>query len=126
MKKRQTDLVEALRKSWTRGTSYSPERWTEKNPAVGQCAVTALIVQEELGGEIVRVAAVMSSECSEEHYYNLVDGEVFDATREQFPSGTEMINEERVSRDYILSFPSTVRRHELLLVRVAQSGEVRR
>lgn len=46
-------LKKALQKSWTKETSYSPEKWITSNPSVGQCAVTALIVNGYLGGSII-------------------------------------------------------------------------
>src|SRR5262249_295600 len=47
-------LRRAIERSWTRSTSSDPEHWSEKNPAHGQCAVTALVVQDCLGGELLR------------------------------------------------------------------------
>lgn len=42
--------IEAIRKSWSRETCYpeDQDRWSETNPAIGQCAVTALLVQDIL------------------------------------------------------------------------------
>ena len=35
----------ALRASWTRDTSDDPDNWSETNRALGQCAVSALVVR---------------------------------------------------------------------------------
>lgn len=43
--------------------------WTNSNPTYGQCVVTSLLVQELFGGEIYKLE-------NENHYYNLIDGEV--------------------------------------------------
>lgn len=48
-----TGLEAAIRAAWGRETSDDPDEWSEENPARGQCAVTALLVRELLGGEIL-------------------------------------------------------------------------
>lgn len=75
--------MSVLSAAWCRETSYCPDEWSEENPARGQCAVTALVVQDLLGGIIVR--SVVGDEV---HYWNelLPDGTHVDLTREQFPS----------------------------------------
>ena len=69
-------LYEALRKSWSIETS---SKWTSENPAKGQCGVTALIIQELCGGEIIKtkIGEVW-------HFYNKVDGKRYDFTWTQF------------------------------------------
>ncbi len=42
-------IMKALYKSWS---SDSSSKWSQDNPAKGQCGVTALIVNDLLGGEI--------------------------------------------------------------------------
>lgn len=74
--------------------------WSESNPARGQCGVTALVVNDLLGGELL-VAEVRFSEGSRQgvHYWNrLPSGEELDLTREQFSS------------DEIVQAPRTVTR----------------
>src|ERR1700724_3464771 len=58
MKKERTDrlaaaLVARLAQAWSRDTSSDAEHWSASNPAWGQCAVTALIVQDLLGGHLL-------------------------------------------------------------------------
>ncbi|MGE7884652.1 YunG family protein [Bacillus sp. NPDC094077] len=74
VKKKQ--IYEALIKSWSIETS---SKWTIENPAKGQCGVTALVVQDIYGGKIkkTKVGEVW-------HFYNLIDGQVFDFTETQF------------------------------------------
>ena len=43
------DLEKALKKSWCKETSYCPNEWNELNPSLGQCAITALIVNDYFG-----------------------------------------------------------------------------
>lgn len=83
-------LKQALEKSWSKETSADPEGWSPQNAAFGQCAVTALIVNDFFGGKLVRVVAKNESENVDvSHYYNeLADGSIVDLTRSQFPHGT--------------------------------------
>jgi hypothetical protein len=84
------DVAEAVRDAWTAATSTDPEAWTAQNPAYGQCAVTALVVQDALGGEILRGRVGQTS-----HYLNrLPDGSLLDLTWEQFPDGALMTDVE--------------------------------
>ena len=43
-----------LEDCWCADTSFWPELWTTAHPSVGQCAVTALVVSDRFGGEILR------------------------------------------------------------------------
>ena len=69
-------LAALLPQAWS-GASSS--QWRPENPAAGQCSVTALLVQELLGGEILktRVGAAW-------HFYNRLDGVRHDLTDSQF------------------------------------------
>lgn len=100
--------------AWCRETSSDPNGWTADNPAWGQCAVTALAVQDERGGELLRTTVAGAS-----HYLNLVDGAITDRTLVQFGEGASYDAEpERRDRSYVLSFADTVRRYELLRQRM--------
>ena len=102
----------AVRRAWTRSTSADP-RWSDDNPARGQCAVTALVVQDVLGGELRRAVVDCVS-----HYWNrLPDGVELDFTREQFERFVVSHVETR-ERDYVLSFVDTRRRYEELRCRI--------
>jgi len=74
------DYLDAVRSAWSRLTCAGDFDWT--CPSRGQCAVTALLVQDWFGGEILRCAF----EDGTSHYWNLIPGmgEV-DLTREQYP-----------------------------------------
>lgn len=105
-------LTQALETSWSAETSAATD-WSTAVPARGQCAVSALIIQEEFGGELVRAMVA-----GESHYWNrLPDGSEVDATRSQF----EVFDPVGVAvrlREYVLLFPETQRRYELLRLRV--------
>lgn len=99
-----------LQECWSRETAYDPEKWTPENPTHGQCAITALVIQDLLGGDLLR-AKVNGAE----HYWNrLPDSREVDLTRDQFGPALTITTPERVSRDYVLSFSNTVRRYEQL------------
>lgn len=56
------------------------EKWEEKNPTVGQCSVTAFLVQDILGGKVYGIPR----EDGNFHCYNVVGNCLFDLTSEQF------------------------------------------
>jgi deoxycytidylate deaminase len=110
-------LEAAIAKSWARDTSFTPERWSEQNPAYGHCAVTALVVHDFLGGKFRRVVATGPETVS--HYFNeLPDGRVVDLTFRQFPQGTQFSPVEYREREYLLSNPQTAERYAKLKERV--------
>lgn len=47
-----SELELALVNSWSKETSLDPDNWAPANSALGQCAVTALIINDYLGGRI--------------------------------------------------------------------------
>jgi hypothetical protein len=106
---RLTDqLTRAIRLAWTSSTSIC-DHWDAANPARGQCAPTALVVQDILGGKLLRGEVDGQS-----HYWNLLpDGTEVDLTREQFVRFV-LRNVEQRTRDYVLSYPDTVRRYRIL------------
>lgn len=105
--------LDAIRAAWCRETSYWPDQWTPETPAYGQCAVTALAVQDQLGGAIWRGRVEFLS-----HYWNEVDGHWLDLTLEQFPPGGKRIPDVPVSREVLLRDPDTLQRYELLKSRM--------
>lgn len=106
-------IIENIKKSWSEETCYpsSREEWKIENPALGQCAITALIVNDVFGGKIMRCMVGTMS-----HYYNFVDEEVIDLTASQFKdiNINYDLGEER-SRDYLLSNEDTKKRYYILL-----------
>jgi hypothetical protein len=106
----EADLSKALARSWNRNTSYDPSGWSEDNAAWGQCAVSALIVQDFLGGSLL-VGEVNGVE----HYWNLLpDNRDLDLTRHQFGSIQSLKGPFHAQRDFMLSFPDTRKRYERL------------
>lgn len=116
----------ALKNSWTKETSSDPENWSLENPAWGQCAVTAIVVNDYLGGEIIWASASLADGNKISHYFNLIDGKTVDLARTQFPPGTiipfgiSKKKEFSSTRDYILSYPVTQERYEILKTKVQE------
>src|SRR5262245_5726578 len=105
-----SDLEAALAQAWSRATSADPANWSQENPAWGQCAVTALLVQDYLGGTLRRAQVGDIS-----HYWNVLpSGEEVDLTRHQFPEGVEFQNAAPRTREYVASYPESVRRYKKL------------
>ena len=110
----ERNLRAILEQAWSRETSADPDHWSAQNPAWGQCAVTALIVQDLYGGSLLRTKVGPIS-----HYWNLLpSGGEIDLTRGQFGSEDLTLSGEPRSREYVVSFPDTVQRYETLKARV--------
>lgn len=108
----RASLFDAIRDAWGADTSLD-DGWTANRPALGQCAVTALVIQDYLGGQLLRAEVEGVS-----HYWNVVQGTEIDLTRHQFTNFAPVDVAKR-SRKYVVSFPDTVRRYEVLRRRVA-------
>jgi hypothetical protein len=72
------DLYQRLRNAWSVETG---RHWQPGNPAAGQCGVTALVVHDELGGEILKTDVNGAW-----HFYNRIDDKRIDFTMSQFDS----------------------------------------
>ncbi|MGD9614926.1 MAG: hypothetical protein AB7H90_02880 [Alphaproteobacteria bacterium] len=102
-----------LRRCWSLETGG---KWLTTNPARGQCSVTALVVQDLLGGDILKTEIDGAW-----HFYNRIAGQRWDLTMSQFdgPIGYDDLPS---SRDEALRDTSPDR-YELLRQRVLQSVE---
>ena len=69
-------IARALHKSWSLA---SARQWTAANPAAGQCNVTALLVHEFFGGELLKTTLHEG-----DHFYNRIGGRRYDFTDSQF------------------------------------------
>ena len=67
---------EALEDAWSVETAA---QWSAENPANGQCNVTAAVIHDLFGGEILRTRYPKFW-----HYYNRIDGQRMDLTDSQF------------------------------------------
>ena len=68
-------------KGWCKETAHPAyqKNWTADNPSAGQCAVTALVVQDLYGGEIYSCKVGRNS-----HFVNIIDDKIVDMTSAQF------------------------------------------
>ncbi len=92
------DLTAAVRASWGPDTAdlrgSTRFVWDEGNPSREQCGVTALVVRDQLGGELI--IAPVGGTGTGWHYWNrLPSGDDLDLTREQFRPG-EVVGEGRL------------------------------
>ena len=115
-------ITEALRASWCPETSTLGDDLPVDNPARGQCAVSSLVVQDFLGGDLFRVR-VSGDGIDERHYYNVLDdGIVIDTTREQYqgkpvsltPAPVDLEGKYVSIREKVLDNEDTRKRYELL------------
>ena len=85
-----TDLESAISASWSLETCDPTDipTWTPAEPSQGQCAVTALVVHDLLGGLLLE-AEVHHADGSHQgfHYWNRFAGVDVDLTRRQFREG---------------------------------------
>ncbi len=98
--KDQRHLYELMLDIWC---SYScaprlREKWNENNKTVGQCSITAFLVQDIFGGEVYGVPLKDGGF----HCFNKVGKIIFDLTSEQF--GNDKL-------DYTLNYPQTREEH---------------
>lgn len=115
-------LLRAIRESWTRETSVSPEDWSRNMPSTGQCAVTALVLQNFLEGSIKRC----DIESGGSHYWILLgDGEEIDITSDQFGGDEVRLGGLIIRREKLLANTDTTSRYEILrgAVEHAMAGE---
>ena len=112
------EVCEIVNMSFSKDTCYPGLRnkWNEENKTLGQCAITALVLNDFLGGKIMRCMSETGS-----HYYNLINGEIVDLTVFQFESLPEYEKGEERSREYLLSSEDTKNRYKLLLERVKEN-----
>ena len=66
----------ALRHSWSVATA---RQWKKEKPATGQCNVTALLVHDLFGGELLKTTLPDG-----DHFYNRIDNQRYDFTASQF------------------------------------------
>ncbi|WP_040349484.1 hypothetical protein [Brevundimonas sp. BAL3] len=98
------ELEGRLKAAWSMETATT---WTRGNPALGQCSVTALVVNDLLGGRILKTRVGPNY-----HFYNLIDGTRVDLTSSQF-GGRIAYEDLPASRDDAFS-DTTVKQYQAL------------
>jgi hypothetical protein len=95
------EIEAAVRSSWDAQTCDSSDLpWSGDNPAKGQCGVTALVLNDLLGGDLMS-AEVHHPDGTRQgwHTWNVFgDGFEVDLTVEQFRDGEQIQPAERITR----------------------------
>lgn len=109
------ELYKMIELSYDRETCYPvlKEKWNNSNKALGHCAIVALIVNDFLGGKIMRCMCETGS-----HYYNLINSEIVDFTASQFKETPDYCLSEERTREYLLQNDDTKKRYKILLEKV--------
>ncbi|MFD4371834.1 hypothetical protein [Streptomyces sp. NPDC058486] len=116
-----SDIERAIRGSWSAETC-TPEyrsRWTEDNPARDQCGVTAMVVHDLLGGELLRGEVHVEGKRVDYHWWNRLGmGVEIDLTREQFGPEESVTAGIVIPRPPVSEWRRLVAEYELLRERV--------
>jgi hypothetical protein len=111
-------LETAIRSSWTREISEEPDKWSDDNPAWGTCAVTAFVVRDYLGGDLVIAGVVKDGQRVDRHVWNVLpSGLAVDLSREQFRNGETFEAPQPLTETTV---PGTDERYRLLAERVRE------
>lgn len=105
-------VKEFVPRCWSEKTAYKNE-WDISNPAKNQCDVTAMIVQDVVGGDIV----CCKTSDNNLHFWNILsDGEHIDLTESQFDDIIYPLkdNFEIYSREKLVSNDDTYKRYSIL------------
>ena len=78
----QRNLYDILSEIWCKETCAPrmQDEWSEQNKTLGQCSITAFLVQDIFGGDVYGVPL----EDGNFHCFNKIDDIIFDLTSEQF------------------------------------------
>jgi hypothetical protein len=110
-----------LEKAWCRETAHPSyrDKWSEDNSYVGQCLVTARVIQDEYGVDVYSCKVGNNS-----HFVNIIDERIIDKTADQF-GGTDKIKYisgslRKRSRESLLKNKDVKQRYELLKARMKE------
>ena len=92
----------ALKASWAADTcspdDFERAGWSPENPAWGHCDITALLINDIFGGDLVLGEVFAGAEQQGYHWWNRLDSDLdVDLTRSQFRSG-QLVVETKVMR----------------------------
>ncbi|QMU70208.1 hypothetical protein [Streptacidiphilus sp. P02-A3a] len=124
------DIERAVRSSWGADTC-PPEgrlRWSADDPARGQCGVTAMVLNDLLGGELIRGEVQINGEFRDYHWWNRIGlGVEIDLTREQFRHEEIVTGGTVIPRPPVTDWRRLREEYELLRGRVMEElGRYRR
>ena len=96
------------------------QEWSAENPTLGQCSITAFLVQDLFGGKVFGVPLPEGGV----HCYNQVNDHIFDLTSEQFgDEELDYIDNPEQFRETHLADADKRARYELLKRRLAEYRE---
>ncbi len=113
----QIELVEfSICSAWDSSTAFPMPTCDllRNDRAIGQCAVSAVLLQDYFGGDIKK--GIVNGQFK--HYWNVIDGEKLDITASQFCPPITITNEKKASREKLLADSSFYRRYSILKSRV--------
>lgn len=119
-----SDIERAVRMSWGADTCPPEDRphWTPGDPARGQCGVTAMVLNDLMGGELIRGEVQVSGERTDYHWWNRLGmGVEIDLTREQFRPEEIITGGVVVSRTQAASWRRLREEYEVLRSRVLEN-----
>ncbi|ONK12305.1 hypothetical protein [Streptomyces sp. MP131-18] len=98
-----TDIAAALRTGWAADTCSPDDMlrspWSPDNPAWGHCDITALVIHDIFGGDLVLGDVHLVGRPVGHHWWNrLPNGVEIDLTREQFRHGQTISRPRAVPR----------------------------
>lgn len=117
-------LFGILLKCWDKETAYPASQADyikDNDPTYGQCAITAIIVNDMFGGTIHKIKI----EGGGTHYFNKIEGHYIDLTRDQFDLYNIDIDyepNEEVTKQYCLKDDDTLKRYNLLNKKIKKFG----
>lgn len=118
----QRDMYDILSTCWCAETCAPRLRsdWSPDNKTLGQCSITAFLVQDVFGGEVYGIPLPGGGY----HCYNAVGDVLFDLTSEQFGSKVLKYPKENLqSRETHFSDPEKKSRYELLKENFVQAAK---
>lgn len=109
-------LTNAIKMSWGKDTAYreDAEKWSSDNPSIGQCAVTALIINDFYGGKIYSGI----SKDGITHFWNKIYGIKIDLTKNQFKDTKKFTDQKQWEKDELMNSGNVQERYKLLKRRV--------
>ncbi|EDY59718.1 conserved hypothetical protein [Streptomyces sviceus ATCC 29083] len=117
------DIERAVRNSWGADTCPPEDlpQWSTGNPARGQCGVTAMVLNDLLGGELIRGEVRVNGEFRDYHWWNRIGiGVEIDLTRGQFRPEEIVTGGTVVPRPPVTEWRRLREEYELLRSRVME------
>lgn len=115
------DLFKILLECWCRETAYPAcqKDWSQDDPSYGQCAITAMLVNDLFGGTIHRTRNLRGGA----HYFNRIGERYIDLAAAHFWNDfipLEFEPNETIDRKFCGRNADTKRRYDLLVSRIAK------